>query len=236
MSTGNYFISDLHMFSRRSQAENHESEILAVAQTAKTIVLGGDMFDFRWSTLPSVEATVGAAIEWLKRLIEPHSTCDFHYVLGNHDYNRKFIDRLAEYAADQPHLSWHRYFVRLGQSVFLHGDVADGKMTPDMLAATRAGWLEDETRHRFRHWLYDVAINANVHKAASRLVHRADRIADRILHYLEHIGEGPENGVRHVYFGHTHAAMSNFDYGGLKFHNGGAPMKRLEFRIVAAEI
>ena len=54
--------------------------------------------------------------------------CHFHLVLGNHDYHQALIDRLAKLEKQVPNLSWHRYYVRLGSSVFLHGDVADKTM------------------------------------------------------------------------------------------------------------
>ena len=38
--------------------------------------------------------------------------------------------------------------------------------------------------------------------------------------YLEHVGEGPQSGVRHIYFGHIHRRMTDYRYGGLTFHNG----------------
>jgi hypothetical protein len=58
------------------------------------------------------------------------------------------------------------------------------------------------------------------------------RVASRILNYLNHIGETPTHGVQHVYFGHTHEAVANYRLGGVTFHNGGAPMPGLTFRIV----
>jgi hypothetical protein len=51
---------------------------------------------------------------------------------------------------------------------------------------------------------------------------------------LESIGEGPDTGVRDVYFGHTHKNLANYRYRGLTFHNGGAPIKGVKFRIVEA--
>jgi UDP-2,3-diacylglucosamine hydrolase len=54
------------------------------------------------------------------------------------------------------------------------------------------------------------------------------------LNYIDQIGHGPASGVEHVYFGHTHRELNNYRYGGVSFHNGGAPMHGVPFRIVAA--
>ena len=49
---------------------------------------------------------------------------------------------------------------------------------------------------------------------------------------LYDIDQGTHNGLRHVYFGHTHKAVSGFEYEGLIFHNGGASTRGISFRIV----
>jgi UDP-2,3-diacylglucosamine pyrophosphatase LpxH len=231
-----YFVSDLHMFSRRSLAEAHEPALRAAASQAKTFVLGGDIFDFRWSTLSNTEATVTAAVNWLTSYVDSFPQCEFHFVLGNHDYNRRFIDALDALAAYRGNLWWHRCYLRLGDSLFLHGDVAD-KIAVDTsaLLMRRQQWLHDENRGQLANWLYDLAITARLHHVA-KLVNRNQRVAERLLRYAYHIGHSPETGLQHVYFGHTHCAMSHFPHGGLLFHNGGAPMRGLEFRIVPVEL
>lgn len=231
-----YFISDLHMFSRRSQSELHADDIWAAARDAQTFILGGDIFDFHWSTLDCHTTTIDAAIRWLEELVSAHPACEFHFVLGNHDYNRRFIDRLEQLVACQPNLACHHFYLRLGQSIFLHGDVADREMDQEMLVASRSRWLDDREYHALRHWLYDMVVHARLHKIAGSLAHPRRSVARKILCYLESIGEGPGTGLRHVYFGHTHTSMSNYEYSGLLFHNGGAPIKGLKFRIVEAEI
>lgn len=237
MPAHNYFVSDLHMFSRRSQAGIHQATIHAAAGQARTFVLGGDIFDFRWSTLQSVDHTVEQAIRWLDELVAAHRGCDFHFVLGNHDFNRKFLTALDSYALAAPNLTCHHYYLRLGKSVFLHGDVADKPgLCPEKLRHRRENWLHDEIRSPLRHMLYDLAVQANLHRVAGRVVNPRWRVASRIWHYLNHIGHGPADGIEHVYFGHTHQALSDYQYGGLRFHNGGAPMPGLDFRLVEAEI
>jgi UDP-2,3-diacylglucosamine hydrolase len=237
MSQNSYFISDLHLFSRRSHADRYRDDLCAAARTADSFVLGGDIFDFRWSTLKSVDETVKAARKWLEEFIEPHPNCQFHFVLGNHDSNRKFVAELDRLSAGTPNLAWYDDYVRLGHSLFLHGDVADANMTAAKLALRRQRWHHDEKRRGpVRNLLYDLAVQARLHKLAGQLANPQSQVAARIVAYLEDVGHGPQNGLRHVYFGHTHVAMSNFHFGGLTFHNGGAPIKGLEFRILKTDV
>ena len=131
-----------------------------------------------------------------------------------------------------PNLSWHRFYLRLGDSLFLHGDVAGRRMTTERLVRFRARWLHTEPSGRFRRRAYDLVFRAGLHRPLPYLVHTKRRVARRIATYLEHIGHGPHNSVRHVYFGHIHRRVSNYRYGGLTFHNGGAPFHGQRFRIV----
>lgn len=237
MHSHSYFVSDLHMFSSRSQALRHQATIHTAADRADTFVLGGDIFDFRWSTLGSVENTVDKSIRWLDELVASHPRCDFHFVLGNHDFNRKFLTALDSYSLAASNLTCHHYYLRLGKSVFLHGDVADkANLCPTKLRHRREHWLRDEVRSPMRHMLYDLAVQANLHRVAGRVVHPRWRVAARIWQYLNYIDSGHAAGVEHVYFGHTHESLMNYEFGGLKFHNGGAPMRGLDFHLVDAEI
>jgi UDP-2,3-diacylglucosamine pyrophosphatase LpxH len=232
-----YFVSDLHLFSRRSQADRYRDQLHATAREADCFVLGGDIFDFRWSTLGSCSLTIDAAIRWLEEIIAPHPNCQFHFVLGNHDCNRNFVARLDKLASATPNLTWYEDYVRLGHSLFLHGDVADGNLTTATLAQRRQKWHHDERRRgAMKNMLYDMVVHAQLHRMVGHLANPQAKVAARILGYLEDIGHGPKNGLRHIYFGHTHVAMTNFQFGGLTFHNGGAPIKGLEFRIIKTDV
>jgi UDP-2,3-diacylglucosamine pyrophosphatase LpxH len=228
-----FFVSDLHLCSRRSQAPRYEPAIHAAAARAGTFILGGDIFDFRWSTLPSADETVRHAIRWLDDLVASHAHCDFHFIQGNHDCNRRFISALESYSAARPNLHVHPYILRQGSNVFLHGDAADHPaMCAGRLKKRRDHWSHDESRSQVRHVLYDLAVTARLHRLAGKVAHPRRRVVHRILGYLNRIQQGPASGVEHVYFGHTHDALENYRYRGLTFHNPGAPMAGLKFRIV----
>jgi UDP-2,3-diacylglucosamine pyrophosphatase LpxH len=228
-----YFVSDLHLFANRSNAHRYLDEIAQAASHAETFVLGGDTFDFRWSRIPILRA-VDRAARWLEELASACPRCHFHLVLGNHDYHQAFIDRLEVLESKLTNLSWHRYYVRLGSSIFLHGDVANKEMDARALAESREKWLDDRRRGPFASLLYDVVVLTRLHKPMPHLVFSKRIVVRRILKYLENINEGPNHGVRNVYFGHTHRKLANYHYHGLAFHNGGAPIKGIKFRIIEA--
>ena len=70
---------------------------------------------------------------------------------------------------------------------------------------------------------------------AGKVAHPRRRVVHRILGYLDRIGQSREQGVEHVYFGHTHDALEHYRHGGVTFHNPGAPIAGLQFRIVETQ-
>lgn len=229
-----YFVSDLHLFARRSQADRHFEKLRHCATHAEHFVLGGDIFDFRWSQARTVHHAVTDALEWLSALTIECPNCQFHLLLGNHDFHQEFIDRLVVLEKTIPNLSWYPYYFRLGSSVFLHGDVADRVMSEETLTTARSRWLHRKQRGPLLSRLYDLVIAANLHRPVPYLRYRKRVVARRILAYLESVGQGPNEGIENVYFGHTHQSLLGYQYGGLHFHNAGAPMRGVRFQILEA--
>lgn len=231
------FVADLHLFTRRSDAPRYLEAIEAAAGRSAALVLGGDIFDFRWSTLGTTTATIEAATQWLEDLAARHPQCHIHYLLGNHDYCRAFVERLKQRTCRHcgkiaSNLSWHPFFLRLGDHLFLHGDVAERRMTNDSLIEFRSRWAHGRPAGRFHRRAYDMFFRTGLHRPIPYLVHTKRRVARRIHHYLEHVGHGPHSGVRHVYFGHLHRRVLAYRYRGMTFHNGGAPVGGQKFRIL----
>jgi UDP-2,3-diacylglucosamine hydrolase len=108
-------------------------------------------------------------------------------------------------------------------------------MDTEMLHRRRLRWARDEHRGKIRHALYDLAVQAHLHRVVGRVVHPKRRVARRIAGYLTRIGHGPGTGVADVYFGHTHEALAGYRHAGLQFHNCGAPLPGLDFRIIEVE-
>ena len=227
-----YFVSDLHLFCRRFDGERYWERSLELAGQAKAFVLGGDIFDFRWTTMATIEQTADEAIRMLKTLVASNRNCQFHLLSGNHDYHNTFLMRLEPVAQCEPNLSWHPYFVRLGSSLFLHGDVAARQRIGRSLGRNRERWLQARKQGQFPNLLYDVLVHTRCHMLAYQVVYPRRAVAKRILAYLERIGHGPSTGIEDVYFGHTHLSMTGFTSGGVRLHNCGAPVKGCVFHIL----
>jgi UDP-2,3-diacylglucosamine hydrolase len=145
--------------------------------------------------------------------------------------------RLHDLAAELPNFAWDPWFLRHGDAIFLHGDVANGYATSEALSKFR-GRCEHHKRRpgALRNRIYDAVIATRIHNGFSRLCFPARRVAERITSYLEHIGHCAATGTRDVFFGHTHRPLHGFEHAGLRFHNPGAPIKGTPFRVLEAEI
>lgn len=230
------FVSDLHLFANRSRGHDHLDRIIAAADEADHCVLGGDIFDFKWSTLSDTQSTVDAAVDWLQNLCQHVPGTHVQFLLGNHDYHHELIERLPALAAEVHNFEWHRFYIRLGDAIFLHGDVADRRMTAEMLEHRRSRWSNHRPPGRYRSRAYDLVVKTRVHMLVPRAVYPRRIVARRILSYLKDIDQGPDTGVRQVCFGHTHLPVADYHYKGLYFHNGGAPIGKQPFHILELEI
>ena len=203
---------------------------------AKMFIFGGDIFDFRWSIHGTVEKTLAVGLEWFGQLLASNSDCEVHYLLGNHDCLPELSERLLEIAKSDSRFHVHEYFLRLGDTVFLHGEPADFLSDQPQLEKRREKFKRHERKSKWSNGLYDIAMNLRLHKLVNLVFHPNAKVARRLMHYLESIDQGFASGVRQVYFGHTHRAVDGFEYEGIRFFNGGAPMKGLRFRILEPEI
>lgn len=231
-----YVVSDLHLFSQRTLGHHYFAEIRGLAAQADHFVLAGDIFDFHWTTLNSIPETVAAASVWLEDLVRDNPGCRFHYLLGNHDNHGLFVQRLDGLGQTAANFAWHPYLLRLGDSVFLHGDAANPGMTPDRLPLYRRRWSNAHKRTPMQNRIYDAVTRANLHKAAIRVAAPPRPVARRLLTYLDSMGYDAGSGVQDVYFGHTHRAMDDYCYRGVRFHNCGAPLPGLKFQILQARL
>lgn len=229
------FISDLHLMTARSNAARYIDTIRAAAARAEVFVFGGDVFDFHWARMP-IDRAAEEAASWLRELAQTCPRCRFHYLLGNHDHHEAFIDRLIELDRDVPNLAWDHDCFRLGSKVFLHGDVLGRGVTAESLVEHRARPHHHRVREVWEHQVYDLAVFAGLHKPIPYFVHPTRVVVRKILRYLRQSGQGPESGVRDVYFGHIHRVLSNYQYRGLRFHSGGASIRGLRFQIVEFDV
>lgn len=231
-----HFLSDLHLLARRSTAMSIAPLIRGAASKSHTMVLGGDIFDFKWSTYPTLDRSIAAGIAWLEELIESFPRCSFYYLLGNHDAHPRFVSELDRLAFRQPRLTWQPYVLRIRECVFLHGDIVDCEPNHTILAERRKLFEAKPYPRRYAHWLYDLVVHARLHRAAMHIAIRPKSVLRKLTQYLTDEGLDSKHGVRDVYFGHTHRVVDGVRYAGLTFHNGGASIQGLPFRIVETRL
>jgi len=232
-----FVVSDLHLFSRRSSYERHREAVEAAAACCDLFVLNGDVFEFRWSALPSLADTSREALRWLQGLCSRHPRCRFHYVLGNHDCATVFLDGLAPLADRIGNLEVHPWHVRFQDKLFLHGDTIVAGPTPRAVELFRERFRSDRPRGRLEHAFHDLVTLCRAHMVVYVLYPRG-RSCRRVAAYVRGLPAETSAGVRHVYFGHTHVPLSGYALDGLTFHNSGAALKQLrlnlaEFRLDA---
>lgn len=228
--------SDLHLFCRRSHAQLYMDDLCRAARQSDIMVLNGDIIDIRWTTLESERETVIDALNWLDDLTSCNPACQFHYVVGNHDNVQVFLDALRPFAASHPNLTCHGEMLRLGDCVFLHGDIAHREMSVEDFIRYRDHWLRDNKKGEAINLCYDIATLCRIPPLLHRMAFPTKVVVKRIAAYLDEAGLGAASGVRHVFFGHTHVPVEGYEYDGLLFYNGGAAMPGVHFNIVRQDI
>jgi UDP-2,3-diacylglucosamine hydrolase len=220
------------MFSRRSTAERYLESIEMAAMDSDTFVFNGDIFDFKWSDLISMEQTIHTAIAWLRELLMGHPNCHFHFVLGNHDTVSDFVAKLRYLEQETTNLSVHETFVRIGGHLFLHGDAATTWMTHARWVKYREKCAEHTQIGGVRNFFYDVVVAGKLHLPVPFLVSRRAS-ARKLMHYLEDAADEEHlNGVDDIYFGHTHRPFTGFEYDGMRFHNTGSTIRGMVFNMI----
>ncbi len=222
-------ISDLHLFTNRSDAVHSAEAIRQALTESDFFVLNGDIFDFRWSTFQTVEATLDAAEEWIRSLSAVNPDCQIHYVLGNHDSPARFAAHLEMLAEDVPNFNWHPSHMRIGGKLFLHGDlpISNRRIAPFQRVL---GHVE-KRKGKLMNLAYATLISSRLHRIVDRF-HSPMRCAQRIHHAIMQDKTGLAEGLTDVYFGHVHYVMHDFAYRGLRFHNTGATVRHLKSRII----
>ena len=229
-------MSDLHLFCDRSCADEHLEQIVTAADSSHLLVLGGDIFDFKWSRHGSRSDSIAAARNWLHDLVIHADDCQFCYLLGNHDCGEDFVSELQSLCDQFPQLDWQAYFFRLGSTVFLHGDVIDCKPSSQaQLEKSRHAWSSESPKGSLLNTAYNAIVACRIHRVVAQCLNTNTKIANSLLPYLEDINQGPASGTSQVVFGHTHWA-TQFVSGGVQFRNGGAALHGLPFTILNLEI
>ena len=233
MRPSGYVVSDLHLFSPWSAAPKLLESFHRAADKANFFVLNGDIFDFRWTTLPSITDTITAAAQWLRAFATAHPRCHVYYVMGNHDDLASFVSPLNRLAARAENFAWDPVYVRLANTLFMHGDQffqTNGRDPFERKLTTRvrkrAAALKRcyQLLHRMRVQRWHAPVMGK--RRCSRLV----------LRTLDAAPDGVADGLTDVYFGHTHASFSDFKFRGVTFHNTGSAIGGLRWRMLPVRI
>jgi UDP-2,3-diacylglucosamine hydrolase len=221
-------VSDLHLLTSRSSAHRLMPRLHHAASDAGLFVLNGDIFDFRWSVFRRLSPSLEYVEDWIGDLVSRHSQCQFVFITGNHDSLPAYKELLANLSERYDNLAWEPDYLRLGRKVFLHGDVRESH-TPERLAAYRARWHRPPHR-RWAHAAYFVFTWSHIPRLIHELV-PTQRLAAGVTKYLQ-AELGPDfDDVSDVYCGHTHRPVTDYRWGGLRFHNTGATIHGVRSRI-----
>ncbi len=222
------FLTDLHLLSQRSIGqqvwERHQDEIAGAA----TVVLGGDIFDLRWSRLSTLHATIEAAKEWTEQAIAVNPHAKWIYLLGNHDCHPLMQDMLQTVAARHPNFCWHDGLWRMGKNVFMHGDILDAHGHRSGLEGYRATFHEAEPRGRFHNMMYSAVIQSRIHGVIPRVRMTRKRTCQRLLRYIQTELPTEIDAIENIFFGHTHIPMLGYRYDRFRFFNAGSGIRHLQ--------
>ncbi|MCA9129677.1 MAG: metallophosphoesterase [Planctomycetales bacterium] len=229
---GGVFLSDLHLFSPRSVAQDVQLQLRAYDRPAQCVVLGGDIFDFRWSTHASLQATLLAAQCWLIDLLENLVHAHVLFLPGNHDCQPEFLESLNVLSDRFPRFGWKPHHWQLGCNLFLHGDILDAGGDLPSLDRYRRRFHHGRAASKLAQRCYDVAVACRIHKTVPRLRHVPNKTCRALLNVVDRLALANAAELRHIYFGHTHVAMEGLNAAGIQFHNPGSGLKHMQLRLV----
>ncbi len=222
-------VSDLHFFAKRSHGISCLESLDTALSSAPVLVLNGDTFDFRWSTLANDTETEAEALGWLRRLLVAYPQTEVHFVLGNHDCLPGFVESLKRLAKDHGRFHWHEYCLQIGTSLFLHGDCSQRVMDATGLDRYRQSWRRPSRRGR----VATTAYRCSDRMGLTRLVHRwhfpREQTVARVCHYLDDCHPGWRSQILDCYFGHTHLPFAAYTWNGIRFHNTGSGIRGMRF-------
>ncbi len=212
--------------------------IEAACADSRFIVLGGDIFDFRWATLGGHQASLTAARRWLGSLLERHQHATVIYVMGNHDSHPDMQSMLDDLAVRHTHLLWRAEHYQIADCLFCHGDILDAGSQSN-LSNYRSRFQHERQASRTAHGLYDAAVAMRLHRTIPKLFHRPRATCTR-LHDLLQINASSTtlqpHRVRRVFFGHTHVPIYELLLNDIAYFNPGAALRHMQFAPIQFQI
>ena len=104
-------------------------------------------------------------------------------------------------------------------------------MTQKELENERASVRPFDIKGAGWHLLYEFIVQARLHTVAY-VTHPKALMAKRILHYLRSLDKKILEGATDIFFGHTHAPFTGFEYERFRFHNTGSAIRKLKFLML----
>ncbi len=224
-----YVVSDLHMCTKWTSVEEYMCDIRKAAANADFFVFNGDIFDFRWSTLGSAAATAKFAIKWFSDICDDFPNCTFIYILGNHDAHKNILKPIAQFAKKQDNFIWHSSFIKIGSSLFMHGDLI-------FSMRNKSPFERKKYKHRnpvrsIIQKTYHRVIKMGAHRLISK-VHAKERCAKYVMQVLEKDHSHQLKDITDIYIGHTHVGFSDYNYNNYTFHNSGSAIHDLQCNLM----
>lgn len=226
-----YVISDLHFFAKRSYAKEISNSIHKQLKDADFLVLNGDIFDFSWTTLDSIDQTVQKAANWLNNLTRQYPDCNIYYVFGNHDDLDQFAEKIKSMAHELKNLTICDTHLFLEKHLFIHGDLPLALKNP---------WIRSMQKKIlkkgvFFHLCYGYAVKFGLHKLIYSYF-SPEYCAKRIYGTLQKYPKEFLQNLEHIYFGHTHLPFQNYYHKKYYFHNTGSFIIGVRHNLIEVKI
>ncbi|GIW99529.1 MAG: hypothetical protein KatS3mg111_2862 [Pirellulaceae bacterium] len=221
------FVSDLHLFSGRTGEREMVDSLRGLSRPEQCLVLGGDIFDFRWSRHGGIRDSSKAARIWLDLLLERTGQAKVIYLPGNHDCHPHFLRYLEALAERTDRFQWHRHWWQLQDCLFLHGDILATRGCEIALDRYRRRFHHHRPPPALLHQTYELAVGLRAHRWVPQLVHRPKTTCRRLLRLIRMLPIESFPEVRRVFFGHTHVPINGLTIDGVEFYNPGAGLRHM---------
>ena len=224
------FISDLHLLSTRSVGARLWQDFRGELLRCNLLVLGGDIFDFRWSRHEELTHSLSEVSNWLEDLLEQYPNLRVAYVLGNHDCLLSSQPEFHRFSNTFSQFTWEEHQFGIGDQLFLHGDILDAGYNLTQLSDYRQRFIDDRrTRGRLANRLYDAVIATRLHRFPSRVLHPPWLVARKLSRFLEGNLSFQLNNLNQIYMGHTHLPFQGESFQQQTFFNAGSGIRHLQF-------
>ena len=224
------FISDLHLLSTRSVGARLWQDFRGELLRCNLLVLGGDIFDFRWSRHEELSHSLSEVSNWLEDLLEHYPHLRVAYVLGNHDCLLASQSEFHHFSNTFAQFTWEEHQFGIGDQLFLHGDILDAGDNMTQLSLYRQRFVDDRrSRGRLANRLYDAVIATRLHRIPSQILHPPWLVARKLSRFLEGNESPLVNSAKRIYIGHTHLPFQAESFQQQTFFNAGSGIRHLEF-------